>query len=76
MAKNWPLRGFFEWELREGELSDPHPHDEFNFVLEDELHVECDGALFVAGFGDMVTVRPTGLEPTGTDDARMFAAHA
>lgn len=45
-----------EWELRAGEFSDEHPHDEFNVVIEGELHVDSDGETVVAGVGDTVRV--------------------
>ena len=65
-----------EWELRGGEFADQHPYDEFNFLLEGELHVECGGQWVVARVGDTVRV-PAGV--TGTyrarDYARMFAVY-
>lgn len=47
---------FFEWELRGEEWSDEHPHDEFAYVLEGELHVTVDGTTVVAGAGALVRV--------------------
>jgi uncharacterized cupin superfamily protein len=47
---------FMEWELRAAEWVDTHPHDEFNVVLEGELHVTSGGATVVAGPGDLVRV--------------------
>ena len=52
----WQLPVLGEWELTGADFTDQHPHDEFNVVLEGELHVEADGVLVVAGPGDMVRV--------------------
>jgi mannose-6-phosphate isomerase-like protein (cupin superfamily) len=38
-----------EWELSGQGWSDLHPHDEVNFVVEGELHVECEGQTVVVG---------------------------
>ncbi len=46
----------FEWELRKAHWTDEHPHIEVNYVVEGELHVECDGAHLVAGPGDTISV--------------------
>lgn len=45
-----------EWELRGAQWTDTHPHDEFNYVLEGELHVESDGHTVIATAGDMIRV--------------------
>jgi ethanolamine utilization protein EutQ (cupin superfamily) len=45
-----------EWELTGAQWVDQHPYDEFNFVLEGELHVESEGASVVARVGDLVRV--------------------
>ena len=45
-----------EWELTCAEWTDRHPHDEFNYVLEGELHVESQGQTVVARTGDLVRV--------------------
>ncbi|MGW3512208.1 cupin domain-containing protein [Streptomyces sp. NPDC000994] len=48
-----------EWELRGESWTDEHPHDEFNYVLEGHLFVECDGVTVEARAGEAVQV-PTG----------------
>lgn len=53
-ARTTPV--LMEWELLAGEFSDEHPHDEFNIVIEGELHVDSDGRTVVAGVGDTVRV--------------------
>ena len=47
---------FMEWELRAATWTDTHPHDEYNFVLDGELHVTSGGATVVARPGDLVRV--------------------
>jgi RimJ/RimL family protein N-acetyltransferase/uncharacterized cupin superfamily protein len=61
---------FFEWELRAQEWSDEHPHDEWVYVLEGELHVVADGITVVAVPGALVRV-PSGSR--GTYRAPVFA---
>ena len=39
----WQDVAVMEWELTAAEWRDRHPHDELNFILEGELHVESDG---------------------------------
>jgi uncharacterized cupin superfamily protein len=53
---SWTTPVIMEWELTGAQWTDQHPHDEFNFVLEGELHVESDGALVIARAGDLVRV--------------------
>jgi ethanolamine utilization protein EutQ (cupin superfamily) len=53
---SWTAPVVMEWELTEAQWTDTHPHDEFNFVLDGELHVESDGNLVVARAGDLVRV--------------------
>ncbi len=55
-AGAWQLPVLGEWELTGADFTDQHPHDEFNVVLEGELHVEVDGVLVVARAGDTVRV--------------------
>ncbi|GAB7005409.1 hypothetical protein JCM18899A_28820 [Nocardioides sp. AN3] len=55
-ATGWHGIAMTEWELTDAEWSDSHPFDEYNFVLEGELHVEPDGRVVVAGPGDTVWV--------------------
>jgi uncharacterized cupin superfamily protein len=45
-----------EWELRAAHWTDRHEHDELNYVLEGELHVESDGVTVVGRAGDVVRV--------------------
>ena len=52
----WTDPVFTEWELVGAQWTDEHPHAEFNFVLDGELHVECDGATVIARAGDLVQV--------------------
>lgn len=53
----WQDVAVMEWELTAAQWTDRHPHDELNFVLEGELHVEVDGTEVVAGVGDTVRVQ-------------------
>ena len=52
----WTGLALMEWELTTAEWTDRHPHDEVNYVLAGELHVESDGETVVAGPGDTVVV--------------------
>ena len=52
----WSGVAVMEWSLTAAEWTDRHPHDEINFVLEGELHVESDGDTVIAGAGDTVRV--------------------
>jgi ethanolamine utilization protein EutQ (cupin superfamily) len=52
----WTTPVVMEWELTGAQWTDEHPHDELNFILEGELHVESDGELVVARTGDLVRV--------------------
>ena len=54
-----------EWELTAAEWRDRHPHDELNFILEGELHVESEGTTVVAGVGDTVRVQAGRTDATG-----------
>jgi ethanolamine utilization protein EutQ (cupin superfamily) len=53
----WTGVALSEWELSAASWTDRHPHDEINYVLAGELHVESDGETVVAGPGDTVWVR-------------------
>jgi quercetin dioxygenase-like cupin family protein len=50
----------FEWELRAQEWSDEHPHDEYVYVLDGEVHVTAGGITVVTGPGGLVRV-PAGV---------------
>jgi len=67
---------FGEWELVSATWSDQHAHDEFNYVLEGELTVECNGRSVVAVAGDLVRV-PGGVlgRYTATRYARMLSVY-
>ncbi len=47
-----------EWELEACGWEDFHPHTETNFVLEGELHIECDGKTVILRPGDSARVNP------------------
>lgn len=53
----WSDFAFSEWELEAGTWTDLHHHDEVNFILEGELHVESEGTTIIARPGDTVTVK-------------------
>jgi uncharacterized cupin superfamily protein len=61
---------FFEWELRAEEWSDEHPHDEWVYVLDGELHVSSGGSQVVAAPGALVRVPAGGR---GTYRAPVYA---
>ena len=52
----WTQPVMTEWELRGAQWTDEHPYDEFNYVLDGELHVECEGVVAIARAGDLVRV--------------------
>ncbi|WP_345568183.1 cupin domain-containing protein [Streptomyces plumbiresistens] len=52
----WNDYAIAEWELAEAGFSDRHPHDETNFVLAGELHVEVNGVEVTARAGDSIVV--------------------
>lgn len=47
-----------EWELEACGWEDFHPHTETNFVLEGELHIECEGQTVILRPGDSARVNP------------------
>lgn len=47
-----------EWELERCGWEDFHPHTETAFVVEGELHIECDGESVILGPGDSARVNP------------------
>ena len=72
----WTGIQLMEWQLTRAEWTDRHPHDEVNYVLAGELHVEPDGETVVAGPGDTVVVA-AGSKATyaAPDHARMLAIY-
>ncbi len=54
----WHGVALTEWGLTGAEWTDRHPHEEINYVLEGELHVESEGRTIVAFTGDTVRVTP------------------
>jgi ethanolamine utilization protein EutQ (cupin superfamily) len=52
----WKGIALMEWELTRAEWTDRHPHDEINYLLDGELHVQSDGETVVARRGDTVVV--------------------
>jgi ethanolamine utilization protein EutQ (cupin superfamily) len=52
----WTGIALMEWELTRAEWTDRHPHDEINYLLDGELHVESEGERVVARPGDTVVV--------------------
>ncbi|MEO6820937.1 MAG: cupin domain-containing protein [Candidatus Nanopelagicales bacterium] len=52
----WADMALSEWELQGSGWTDQHPHDETNFVIAGELHIECDGQEVVLGPGDCARV--------------------
>lgn len=68
---------FSEWELTSAEWNDRHAHDEFNYVIEGELTVECGGVTVVARTGDLVRVADGNLgRYSAPRYARMLAIYA
>ncbi len=72
----WTGFALMEWELHAAEWTDRHPHDEVNYVLAGQLHVESDGETVVGGPGDTVVV-PAGSRATyaAPTYARMLAIY-
>lgn len=52
----WAEPPIAEWELEAVGWADTHPHDEYVFVLEGELHIETDDTTVVLGKGDAAKV--------------------
>ncbi len=72
----WTGFALMEWELREAEWTDRHPHDEVNYVLAGSLHVESGGESVVAGPGDTVVVSAgSKARYTAVTYARMLAIY-
>jgi hypothetical protein len=55
-AQAWTSPVVFDWELRAAGWQDLHQYDELNYIIDGELHVECNGHEIVAGKGDLVRV--------------------
>jgi mannose-6-phosphate isomerase-like protein (cupin superfamily) len=75
-AAGWPGVALMEWELTAQEWIDEHPHDEFNYVLEGTLMVECDGETVEVPAGQVVRV-PAGSRGRywAPEHARMLAIY-
>ena len=54
--QGWTQPVIMEWELTGESWTDEHAHDEYAYVLEGRLLVECDGVTVEATTGDMVRV--------------------
>lgn len=54
--KGWTQPVIMEWELTAESWTDEHVHDEYAYVLEGTLLVECDGVTVEASTGEMVCV--------------------
>jgi ethanolamine utilization protein EutQ (cupin superfamily) len=52
----WSGVALMEWELTAAEWTDRHPHEEINFILDGELHVEVGDQVVIARAGDTVRV--------------------
>jgi monoamine oxidase len=52
----WTEPPIAEWSLEGVGWADTHPHDEYVFVLEGELHIESDGTTVVLAKGDAAKV--------------------
>ena len=50
-----------QWSLTAAAWTDRHDHEEVNYVLEGELHVECDGLTRVVRPGEAVLVEAGSL---------------
>lgn len=53
IAGSWTSPVVNEWELRSAGWQDLHEHDELNYILEGELHIECNGHEVVLQKGDL-----------------------
>lgn len=53
---SWNNLVFTEWELDAASFADEHVHDEYVYVLEGQLEVQCDGASVLASAGDVIRV--------------------
>lgn len=76
VTDGWQQVALMEWELSAAEWTDRHPYDEINYVLEGELHVECEGRTVVAHAGDTVRVHAGGIgRYWAPEHARMLAIY-
>jgi ethanolamine utilization protein EutQ (cupin superfamily) len=65
-----------EWELRSEAWTDRHPHEEYNYVIEGMLVVECSGSRVEVGPGDAVRVAAGSLARySAASYARMLAVY-
>lgn len=55
-TEGWTQPVMMEWELTGESWTDRHAHDEYAYVLEGTLFVDCDGVTVEASLGDMVRV--------------------
>ncbi|WP_020180042.1 cupin domain-containing protein [Methylopila sp. M107] len=76
-AGGWSQPVIMEWELTAESWTDEHVHDEYAYVLQGVLFVECDGVTVEARTGDMVRV-PGGSVGRywAPDHARMLGIYA
>lgn len=54
--EGWSDFSVAEWSLEGAAWEDFHPHPEYNYVLEGELHISVDGEEVVLKAGDSATV--------------------
>lgn len=54
--EGWTEPVIVEWELTAESWTDQHVHDEYAYILEGQLFVECNGVTVEATKGDMVCV--------------------
>lgn len=54
--EGWKDFSITEWSLEAAAWEDFHPHPEYNYVLEGELHISIDDTVHVLKAGDSATV--------------------
>lgn len=73
----WSQPVIVEWELRGEAWTDLHVHDEYAYVLEGRLFVECDGVTLDATAGDLVRVPANSVgRYCAPEYARMLGVYA